>query len=329
MVDRELDARTRARAMEMGEVLDENDRFEDQYQCAICRVFCYLSQIACGTCTTKVVCIDHVDQLCKCQKSNLILRKRFNDIDLQDTQMKVAERATIPANWRMKLSKVLGESARPALRSLRTLLAEGDRITYPLNELHSLRKCVTRANEWVDAANSFLIRKPTRKRPRRAHRSRLSIGDVVDEVVDKPDRSLEDLYALLLEVEDLGFDCQEISALRTLAHDAEETKVKARQLLDTATSPRDRDAYIQECERLMTHGSTLNVHVQDLLEIEKLVHREQLLKELEQETSYEQLSLEDVRMLVSRAQSCNLPSDNKHMKLLETRLRAGAVWEER
>lgn len=327
MVERELDARTRARKLEMGEVLEEADRAEEQYQCAICKVFCYLSQITCQ-CTSKVVCIDHVDQLCKCPKTNLMLRKRFNDIDLQDTQMKVAERAAIPSSWRNKLSKVLAESARPALRNLRTLLAEGDRISYPLSELHSLRKCVTRANEWVDAANSFLIRKPTRKRPRRAPRGRLSVGDGIEEVVDKPDRSLEDLYALLREVEDLGFDCPDISALRSLAHDAEETKTRARQLLDTQTMPRDRDAYIQECERLMTHGSTLNVHVQDLLEIEKLVLREQLLKELEQETSYEQLSLEDVRMLVSRAQSCSLPSDNKHMKLLETRLRAGSVWED-
>ncbi|KAI0701172.1 PLU-1-like protein-domain-containing protein [Cytidiella melzeri] len=326
MVDRELNARARARALNLIQSLEEQDRPEEQYQCAVCKVFCYLSQITCSVCPNRVVCIDHVDQICKCPKTNLLLRKRFDDAELQDTHAKVAERADIPTDWKNKLSKALSESARPSLRTLRALLAEGDRISYPLSELHALRKCVTRANEWVDAANSYLIRKPTRKRPRR--RGRLTIGDVIEET-DKSDRSIEDLYGLLREVEGLGFDCQEILALQDLTRDAEETKAKARKLLDTTAHPRDRDSYIQECERLMTHGSTLNVHVQDLLEIEKLVLREQLLKELEQEISYDQLSLEDVRMLVSRARSCGLPSDNKYMKLLDTRLRAGSSWEER
>ncbi|KAI0747445.1 PLU-1-like protein-domain-containing protein [Irpex lacteus] len=328
MVDRELSARKRARALEMNEILEDQDRPEEQYQCSICKVFCYLSQITCSSCPNKIVCIDHVDRICKCPKTSLVLRKRFNDIDLLDTQTKVAERAAIPSSWRDKLTKALSEDEKPQLRVLRSLLSEGDRISYPLPELHSLRKCVTRANEWVDAANSFLIRKPTRKRPRRAHRGRLTMSDVLEDV-DKPDRTLEDLYALLKEVDDLGFECQEITALFELARDAEDTKAKAKLLLETNTRPGDRDIYIQECERLMTHGSTLNVHVEDLIEIEKLVLREQLLKELEQETNYETLSLEDVRMLVSRAQSCGLPSDNKYMKLLEARLRAGTAWEER
>ncbi|THH02163.1 hypothetical protein EW026_g654 [Hermanssonia centrifuga] len=329
MVDRELDARTQARAMEMDEILEESDRPEDQYQCTICKTFCYLSQITCA-CTTKVVCVDHVDQLCKCPKTSRVLRKRFNDIELQDTQFKVAERAEIPSVWRAKLKKLLSESAQPNLRNLRTLLSEGDRIIYPLPELHSLRKCVTRANEWVDAANSFLIRKPSRKRPRRL-RGRVSGGDAAigDEVmVDKSDRSLEDLYALVQEVEDLGFDCQEISALKVLTKDAEETKAKAKALLDTVASTRERDAYIQECERLMLHGSTLNVQVDELLEVEKIVMREQLLKEME-ELNFDQLTITDIRHLLSRGRLCGLTLGNERMKSLDIRLRTGQVWEDR
>ena len=328
MVERELDARHRARTLDMGEMLEEVDRSEDQYQCKICKCFCYLSQITCS-CTTKVACIDHADELCKCPKTSQILRKRIDDSYLQDTQYAVAERAGIPASWRTKFNKLLSESAKPSLRSLRTLLAEGDRISFPLQELHSLRKCVTRANEWVDAANSFLVRKPTRKRlPRKVRGGREGGPASIEGVLEKPDRLTTDLYALLREVEDLGFDCQEIVLLKSLAQDAEDTKAKARLLLDTVTTARDRDVYLRECEELMTHGSTLNVQVDELVEIEKIVLREQLLRELEQE-NHEQFTLEDVRRLVSRARACSLPSDNKHMKSLEVRLRNGTTWEDR
>ncbi|KAJ3532839.1 hypothetical protein NM688_g7365 [Phlebia brevispora] len=328
MVDRELEARARARAMEMEEILEENDRPEEQYQCKICKVFCYLSQITCS-CTSKVVCIDHVDKLCKCPLNKHVVRKRFDDMGLLDIQAKVAERANVPFSWRGKLDKVLGESARPPLKSLRNLLQEGDRITFPLSELHSLRKCVTRANEWVDQANTFLVRKTPRKRSTRKLRGRISgaEGTIIEEV-EKPDHLMRDLYALVREVEDLGFDCQEIAALKHLAADAEETQAKAKELLKAVAAPKDRDAYIQECERLIAHGSTLNVQVDELLEVEKIVMREQLLKELEEDTNYDQLTLEDVRQLVSRARMCGLPPDHKHMRTLDIRLRAGEAWEQ-
>ncbi len=88
---------------------------------------------------------------------------------------------------------------------------------------------------------------------------------------DRPDRGLEDLYALLREVETLGFDCQEVVTLRNLAQQAEETKTKAAALLN-ATPPEDeREDFLQECKRLLVHGSSLNVLLDELNEVEKIV----------------------------------------------------------
>ena len=109
MTDREMDARTRARSLQMGEVLEETDRPDDQYQCAICKVFCYLSQITCS-CSTKIVCIDHILELCKCPVPSRVLRKRFSDTELQDIQAKVSERAAVPGIWRNKLTKLLDDN---------------------------------------------------------------------------------------------------------------------------------------------------------------------------------------------------------------------------
>ncbi|KAJ7129277.1 PLU-1-like protein-domain-containing protein [Mycena epipterygia] len=333
MTDRELGDRQTARAMGMPEILEEEDRPEDQYQCTICKAFCYLSQVTCG-CKTAVACVEHAHLLCERPTDHLTLRKRFSDEELIETLNLVSARAAIPSSWRAKLGKVLMESARPPLRSLRALHSEGERINYPLPELASLRKCVGRANEWVDSANAFLIRKQSRKRSRRS-RGRPPLNEPPpppsDDPGDRPDKGLDELYALLREVETLGFDSPEIGALRTLAQTAEDMKTKAVSLLNSTHQASDRDEFIEECKRVIVDGSSLNVLLDELLEVEKIVDREQLIKELETkvEDNDTPILLDEVRDLLSRARICNLPADNPQVKQLEARQRAGSSWEDR
>ncbi|KAG2013235.1 specific transcriptional repressor [Coprinopsis cinerea AmutBmut pab1-1] len=335
MTEREFEDRKKVRALGLAEILKEEDHPEEQYQCHVCKAFCYLSQVVCQ-CTTRVVCADHVELLCEAKSPhNMTLRKRFSDEELTETLARVSERASQPTAWRSKLARLLTENARPPLRSLRALLAEGDRINYPLPEMPNLRKCVTRANEWVDFANSFIIRKQSRKRSRRG-RGRPSTADLgpfnPEDPNDRPDRGLDELYAHLREVENLGFDCPEINTLKTLAQQAEDTKAKAIALLKASPAEQERSEFLQECKRLLLEGSSLNVLLDELNEVEKIVDREQLVNELDEkleEGDENSLTLEEVRQLLTRARSCGLPSDNKHMQFLEARLREGNTWEER
>ncbi|KAG6845439.1 hypothetical protein H0H87_009347 [Tephrocybe sp. NHM501043] len=333
MTERELAARAKARAMGLPEILQEEDRPDDQYQCNICKTFCYLSFVMCS-CTTNVTCVDHADLLCEDRPAHqLTLRKRFSDKDLTETQTKFTERANAPSFWRNKLSKVLLESSRPHIRHLRALLAEGDRINYPLPELSSLRKCVNRANEWIDAANTFTVRKQSRKRSRRP-RGRPSLNDpapLLDDPGDRPDRSLDELYALSREVEDLGFDATEITTLANLARDAEQMKEKARALLKSQPADENRESFLQECKRLLLDGSSINVILEELSEVEKIVDRQQLMKDLQDKLDDDDspLTLEEVRQFLSRARACNVSSDHKHIRILEARHRAGTSWESR
>ncbi|EIW76301.1 hypothetical protein CONPUDRAFT_139698 [Coniophora puteana RWD-64-598 SS2] len=341
MVVRELGERARVRKLGMKEVLEEADKPEDQYQCAICKMFCYLSQVTCQ-CKKEVVCADHVDLLCEHNMSQLTLRLRFSDGELQDTLSKVVERSEVPGAWKKKLQKVLEESALPPLRSLRALLAEGERINYPLPELPTLRKCVQRANEWVDSANGFIIRKQSRKRSRK--RGRPSHADIAANAAaaaaaaqderdpgDRPDRTLSDLYALLREAENLGFDAPELGVLEALARQAEDISANAQVLCrqwQMHMTSGERDALIKDSERLLLDASSLNVYLDPVLEIEKVVSRERLLDELGKSDD-DSKDLDEVRRLLTRARACDLAPDNKYVQRLEARHRAGADWEER
>ncbi|KAF5393073.1 hypothetical protein D9757_001208 [Collybiopsis confluens] len=330
MTDREMANRNKARALGCIESLEEQDRPEDQYQCSICKVFCYLSQVCCPH-NTNVVCTDHAEYYCaKCNETkSLTLRLRFSDAELLDIQSIVAERAAVPAIWKANLDKVLSETARPSLRRLRALLAEGERIhaSHSLPEFYMLKKFVNRATEWIEASNTFIIRKQVRKRPRR---SRGRPTQEMEDAHERPEKSLGDLYDLLNEVELLGFDCAEIATLRVLAQRAEELKTLAATILLSAATNRTREEHMQQCRNLVLDASSLNVAIDEVSEVERIVDKERLLAELEEkmEDGYT-LTLDEVRQLLNRARASRVSSDNEYIRILETRLREGTSWDDR
>lgn len=321
-----MNDRQKARSLGLTEVLEEEDRPEEQYQCAVCKAFCYLSQVT-SSCTTQVVCVDHAHLLCDKPEhhGSYMLRKRFSDEELQDIESKVTERAAVPTSWQAKLGRLLSDSARPPLRSLRALLAEGDRINYFLPELGHLRKCVTKANEWVDEANTFIVRKQSRKRSRRSR------GRAIEEE-DKPERTLDDLYDVLNKVEQLGFDCPEITSLQNLANQAEDVRKQANTLISTDNEGDfESDDFIEKCKRLLLEGSSLNVLLEELVRVEHVVERVSLTKELQDmlDDTESQMTLEEVRQLLTRTRACNMPIDDKYVQLLEQRQQEGNSWDDR
>jgi histone demethylase JARID1 len=331
MIDREIGKRKTARSLGLSEILEEEDRpVEEQYQCSICKVFCYLSQIICS-CTTKVVCVEHASLLCTHDTNHLTLRKRFSDEELRLTLHKVAERAVTPTIWKQKLQTTVKENARPSLRTLRALLAEGERINYPLLELRTLRKFVGRANDWVESANTFIVRKQSRKRSRRSRgkpSSNEPNSSAVEDMTEKPEHSLRNLYSVLREVLDLGFDCQEIGILQAHANQAEDLKSKAQSILDKADTEQDRDKLTQECEHLLLEASSLNVYLDEIAEVERIVSREQLIRELQEKLDDDSISmtLEEAGQLLTRARACNLDNDNTCLKHLEIMHNLGEQW---
>jgi histone demethylase JARID1 len=102
-------------------------------------------------------------------------------------------------------------------------------------------------------------------------------------------------------------------------------------LLNSTHHASDREEFIEECKRVLVDGSSLNVLLEELLEVEKIVDREQLMRELETKVddSGTPILLDEVRDLLTRARSCNLPSDNPQIQQLEARQRAGTSWEDR
>lgn len=75
-----------------------------------------------------------------------------------------------------------------------------------------------------------------------------------------------------------------------------------------------------DCEKLLLDASSLNVYLDELIDVEKLVAREQLIKELEVNVDdMSVMTLEEVSQYLTVARMCELLSENEHIKALEAR----------
>lgn len=320
MVHREMERRREARALNLGEFLEEGDRSEEEeYQCVNCKMLCYLSQVTCQ-CTKEVACVDHINNLCQCPMQNRTLRKRFSDEQLYTHLATIEARVAIPEAWRAKLAKVLGLTSQPELSDLRKLLTEGEEISYAIPEVTVLRKCITRADQWVNAARDFLIQQA---------KLEANEGKALPPAVDYPedtDFSLTRLKLLLLEVVDLGFSCPEIEALSTLSTKAEAVRDDASVLLDKVAAD-GRDAHLEKCEQFLKLHSTLGVKMEQIDKIRKIVAGSQLVQDL-QNVNTDTATLQELTDLITRADECGFASDNAQLVSLRRREQKGKRWLE-
>ena len=311
MVDEETTRREQLRAQVplLIEQLVEEDLPEEQYQCCICKGFCYLSQITCA-CTKLVACVEHGDQLCTCAKAKRTLRKRYSEAQLEEIYEIVHNRAAQPRNWRTRLDHLL-EQARPPLKSMRALLHEGERIPHTIPEVQDLRALVDRANLWIEKVTTLFTRKSAGRKKRR------QTGPEED-----TDRSAETLQVLLAEANKLAFESPEILSLRQILLSIESFKSEAESIMATP----DDDLDYEKCKTALILGQGLNIDLPEIATLQITVNRLEWFKKIDEEVDDRALQYEDVLALLEEAEECQIPSTHSTIVELRKREAAGKEW---
>jgi [histone H3]-trimethyl-L-lysine4 demethylase len=325
MTDRELGRRVKVRTSmpSLGEFFDPYDRPEEQYQCSICKVFCYLSQITC-VCTSSVVCLEHVDSLCQCSDPvvrKTVLRTRFSDGGLRAILQNVAERRSMPEAWVGKLHETLADCARPPIRTLRSILQEGEASGMPAQELHNLRKFVNRANAWIALATSFTSRKPAPRK--RGRRPKGYVEPPPDPTSTDVEYTLDEANELLAEADSLGFDSAEIIQLATAVKQATGLRAQVVAALQLPNDPQARN--LAKFEVLLADSQALTLRFPEVRSLESAVTYLQLLRELDQ-VDDSSITLEYVEDLLSRARENNMDSNHEYFVELERKRALGIEW---
>lgn len=320
--DRELKEREeiRKRVEILREEVIDMDLPEDQYQCGVCKVYCYLSQVTCQ-CTSNVTCPTHYKDICDCGPTKLTLRLRYSDSSLVDVVSKVSDKANMPNNWVSKLEKSLADSPRPQLKVLRSLLAEGERIPYQILELAPLKEFVERCNEWVEEATNYITRKQqNRRKNEKAWRKGTAKAAELEER-DKEHRKFENVMKLLADADVLEFDCPEIDQLRERASSIQDFRQRAESALNNPVQ-----LTTQEFEDLIEQGKSFNIDLVETDELEKVLRQVRWIENA-RDCRDRYLSLQEVVDLIREGVELGISDNNDQLVHFKSQKVAGDMWE--
>uniref|UniRef100_A0A452ULZ2 Lysine-specific demethylase 5C n=1 Tax=Ursus maritimus TaxID=29073 RepID=A0A452ULZ2_URSMA len=139
--------RLRKALLEKGITEAEREAFEllpdDERQCIKCKTTCFLSALACYDCPDGLVCLSHINDLCKCSSSRFFSRGyRYTLDELPAMLHKLKVRAESFDTWANKVRVALEveDGRKRSLEELRALESEARERRFPNSELLQWRE---------------------------------------------------------------------------------------------------------------------------------------------------------------------------------------------
>ncbi|KAK4250282.1 PLU-1-like protein-domain-containing protein [Corynascus novoguineensis] len=313
--------------------IDDADVPEEEYGCFYCKAFTYLSRFICLK-TGKVLCLLHAGShpCCDLQESDRYLGKehalyyRKSDEDIATTRQRVADKAHVPEAWEEKYDKLLEEEATPSLKTLRNLVSEGEKIPYELSSLPVLKAFVDRCNHWVEEATNYTVRKQQNRRKNEKvwqTGTRKSIGNAQHDQKEREMRSVTNIYRLLDEAKQIGFDCPEIPQLQERADAIKAFQEDARKMLEHRQT-----RSIGPVEKLLEEGQSFSVDIPELEQLTRLLDQLQW-NEKASSSRHTYMTLDDVRELIDEGHRLNVPVYNDHLAFYTDQLTSGHMWDKK
>ncbi|KAI9288918.1 PLU-1-like protein-domain-containing protein [Umbelopsis sp. AD052] len=312
MCNRELNDRaaTRKQYPSLKEVIDDKDRPEGKTECVHCNAFTYLSQISC-TCTDKVACTDHLEELCSCETKQKTLRLRFSDEELEQLVYKCTDNSQVASAWVEKLRKTMSKSQAPSIKTLRPLLQEAAKLSLVIEEVLTLKDYVEQIEKWSEEANSFLVRK-SKWRKSEHDEKQPSLEHARGHTYDTIKR-------LLQQSKDLAFSAPEIALLQQYVDLLDDFATRAHDVLE---NPK---ATLGECQNVLKLGSTININTIEYTQLQVLADQLEWKRTVGDKIDRFQ-DYSQVTSLIAQAQECDIPADNELLIALEERAAEAAVW---
>ncbi|KAI1811063.1 PLU-1-domain-containing protein [Poronia punctata] len=304
---------------------------EEEYQCSYCKSFTYLSRFKCLK-SGKVLCLLHAGYHACCdmpesqrfigQEHAMYYRKTNENLD--EVYRKVADKANMPEAWEEKYDRLLEEEATPSLKTLRTLLNEGERIPYDLPSLPALREFVDRCNEWVEEATNYTVRKQQNRRKTEKGsliRNHKTVGQTYQDRKDRDMRKVDNIFRLIDDADRIGFDCPEKHQLQERAADVRNWQKRAEQALEHILGLSQ-----EAVEELIEEGRTFNV---DIPELDKLsaVAKQLRWSNNAKANRNKVLTLDEVQAILQQGAALEIPLYNDHMKWYNDKYQAALQWQ--
>ncbi|KAG9015030.1 hypothetical protein FRB94_007102 [Tulasnella sp. JGI-2019a] len=327
MVDNQIGLRDRMRndVPSLTEITDEDDRPEEQYQCAVCKGFTYLAQVTCH-CTKQVSCLEHWTNLCDCSASNRTLRKRFDDEQLRNILHSVEDRAQAPQAWRERLKKLLSAEHTPSIHELTALLDDAQEMVSELEEYSNLRRYVDKAEQLRRQVRNMLEPRVPPKYQRVLPRKPNAPLNHSQLLIAHAQYTPEDVNLLIREIKEFAFQCEELVELEKVLAWANDWDKVAQHCLDArkeAGGEKEPDRIIWE--DIYAKAFTRNIQVKLLDQVAIMVQRARLLEEF-RDVEDRALTLDDVKTFQQYATMCGISPAMDECVRLRQRIERGENW---
>ncbi|XP_035145728.1 lysine-specific demethylase 5D isoform X2 [Callithrix jacchus] len=305
--------RLRKALLEKGITEAEREAFEllpdDERQCIKCKTTCFLSALACYDCPDGLVCLSHINDLCKCSSSRQYLRYRYTLDELPTMLHKLKIRAESFDTWANKVRVALEveDGRKRSFEELRALESEAREKRFPNSELlRRLKNCLSE----VEACISQVL------------------GLVSDPVarMDSPHLTLTELRVLLEQMGSLPCAMHQIGDVKDILEQVEAYQAEAREALASLPSS---PGLLQS---LLERGKQLGVEVPEAHELQQQMEQAQWLDEVKQALapSSHRGSLVIMQgLLVIGAKITSSPAVDKARAELQELLTIAECWEEK
>ncbi|XP_077185700.1 lysine-specific demethylase 5C isoform X2 [Paroedura picta] len=291
----------------------EREAFEllpdDERQCDKCKTTCFLSALACYDCPECLVCLYHIEDLCKCPSSRQYLRYRYTLDELPAMLHKLKVRAECFDTWanKVRIALEVEDGRKRTLEELRALESEARERKFPENELlHRLKSCLSEAEKCVSEALGLLSSQET--------------GEASVHM------TVEELRAFLEQMSNLPCVMHQIKEVQGVLE-----KVEAFQA-DVQEALHDLPGNSPELHKLLAQGTQLGVEVPEMELLERQVQQAVWLEEVKQtlRSPQEKVTLSVMRALITSG--CGVapsPAVEKAMAELQELLTIAERWEEK
>uniref|UniRef100_A0A803TFR1 [histone H3]-trimethyl-L-lysine(4) demethylase n=1 Tax=Anolis carolinensis TaxID=28377 RepID=A0A803TFR1_ANOCA len=293
----------------------EREAFEllpdDERQCDKCKTTCFLSALACYDCPDCLVCLYHINDLCKCPSSRQYLRYRYTLDELPAMLHKLKVRAECFDTWanKVRIALEVEDGRKRTLEELRSLESEARERKFPENELlHRLKSCLSEAEKCVSEALGLLSFPLIATKEPSIHMTVEELRAFLEQMNNLPCvmHQIKDVQAVLEKVETFQAEVQE--ALQGLP----------------GNSP--------ELHKLLAQGTRLGVEVPEMERLEKQVQQAVWLEEVKQtlRSPQDKVTLSVMRALITSGHGvAPSPAVEKAMAELQELLTIAQRWEEK
>ncbi|XP_040323000.1 lysine-specific demethylase 5C isoform X11 [Herpailurus yagouaroundi] len=308
--------RLRKALLEKGITEAEREAFEllpdDERQCIKCKTTCFLSALACYDCPDGLVCLSHINDLCKCSSSRQYLRYRYTLDELPAMLHKLKVRAESFDTWANKVRVALEveDGRKRSLEELRALESEARERRFPNSELlQQLKNCLSEAEACVSRALGLV-----------------SGQEAGPHRVAGLQMTLAELRAFLDQMNNLPCAMHQIGDVKGILEQVEAYQAEAREALASLPSS---PGLLQS---LLERGQLLGVEVPEAQQLQRQVEQARWLDEVKRTLapSARRGTLAVMRgLLVAGASVAPSPAVDKARAELQELLTIAERWEEK